>query len=119
KAAAKANPDAMLEMPVEAEVPTDIEATEAVPVDVDTPVADADAQELVETEDADELRELAALDGSDVPAQLADDVDEAHADEAIADEIAEVQDAAAKLPDDDAPAITLIPPPPADPVFSH
>ena len=26
---------------------------------------------------------------------------------------------AAKLPDDDAPSITLIPPPPADPVFSH
>ena len=103
KAAAKANPDAALEMPVEAEVPAE----------------DAIEAELVETEDADELRELAALDGTDVPAQLADDVDEAHADEQLADDIAEAQDAAARLPDDDAPAITLIPPPPADPVFSH
>jgi len=77
KAAAKANPDAALEMPVEP----------------DAPVEDAIDAELVETEDAEELRELAALDGSDVPAQLADDVD--------------------------APAIALIPPPPADPVFSH
>ena len=102
KAAAKANPDAALEMPVEAEAPAE----------------DAIDAELVETEDADELRELAALDGSDVPAQLADDVDEAHADEQLADEVAEVQEAA-KLPDDDAPAIALIPPPPADPVFSH
>ena len=107
KAAAKANPDAALEMPIEPEAPTE------------TAVEDAIDAELVETEDAQELRELAALDGSDVPAQLADDVDEAHADEALADDIAEVQDAAAKLPDDDAPAITLIPPPPADPVFSH
>jgi len=119
KAAAKANPNAALEMPVEAEVPTDVEAAEAVPVDVDTPVADADARELVPTEDADELRELAALDGSDIPAQFAQDVDEAHADDALADEGAELAEAAAKLPDDDAPAITLIPPPPADPVFSH
>ena len=103
KAAAKANPDAALEMPVEAEVPAE----------------DAIDAELVETEDADELRELAALDGSDVPAQLADDVDEAHADDVLADETAEVQDAATKLPDDDAPSIVLIPPPPADPVFSH
>ena len=102
KAAAKANPDAALEMPVEP----------------DAPVEDAIEAELVETEDAEELRELAALDGSDVPAQLADDVDEAHADEQLADEVAEVQEAA-KLPDDDAPAIALIPPPPADPVFSH
>ena len=102
KAAAKANPDAALEMPVEAEVPAE----------------DALDAELVETEDADELRELAALDGSDVPAQLADDVDEAHADEQLADDVAEVQEAA-RLPDDDAPAIALIPPPPADPVFSH
>ena len=102
KAAAKANPDAALEMPVEAE----------------TPAEDAIDAELVETEDADELRELAALDGSDVPAQLADDVDEAHADEQLADDVAEVQEAA-RLPDDDAPAIALIPPPPADPVFSH
>src|SRR5450759_1745885 len=54
KAAAKANPHAALELPVEPEAPS---------------------EELVETEDADELRELAALDGSDVPAQLADDVD--------------------------------------------
>ena len=119
KAAAKANPDAELELPVEAEVPTDVAAAEAVPVDVDTPVADAEAHELVETEDADELRELAALDGSDVPAQLAEDVDEAHADEQLAEDSAELAEAAAKLPDDDAPAITLIPPPPADPVFSH
>jgi len=103
KAAAKANPDAALEMPVEP----------------DAPVEDAIDAELVETEDAEELRELAALDGSDVPAQLADDVDEAHADEQLADEVAEVQEAAAQLPDDDAPAIALIPPPPADPVFSH
>ena len=102
KAAAKANPDAALEMPVEAEVPAE----------------DALDAELVETEDADELRELAALDGSDVPAQLADDVDEAHADEQLADDVAEVQEAA-RLPDDDAPAIALIPPPPADPVFSR
>ena len=119
KAAAKANPDAELEMPVEAEVPADVVAAEAVPVDVDTPVADADALELVQTEDADELRELAALDGSDVPAQLAEDVDEAHADEQLADDSAELAEAAAKLPDDDAPAITLIPPPAPDPVFSH
>ena len=97
KAAAKANASAELEMPVE----------------------DAIDAELVEAEDADELRELAALDGSDVPAQLADDVDEAHADDALADETADVQEAAARLPDDDAPAIALIPPPPADPVFSH
>ena len=103
KAAAKANPDAALEMPVDAEVPAE----------------DAIDAELVETEDADELRELAALDGSDVPAQMADDVDEAHADEQLADDVAEAQDAAARLPDDDAPAIALIPPPPADPVFSH
>jgi len=119
KSAARANPDATLEMPVEDEVPADVEQAEAVPVDVDTPAPDPEEQELVETEDADELRELAALDGSDVPAQLADDVDEAHADDALADETAEVQEAAAKLPDDDAPAIALIPPPPADPVFSH
>ena len=103
KAAARANANAALEMPVEA----------------DAPAEDANDAELVETEDADELRELAALDGSDVPAQLADDVDEAHADEVLADETAEVQDAAARLPDDDAPSIVLIPPPPADPVFSH
>jgi len=119
KAAAKANPDAELEMPVEAEVPTDVAAAEAVPVDADTPVADADARELVQTEDADELRELAALDGSDVPAQLAEDVDEAHADEQLAEDSAELAEAAAKLPDDDAPSIVLIPPPAPDPVFSH
>ena len=113
KAAAKANPNAELEMPV------DIQAAEAVLVDADTPSPDGDAQELVETEDADELRELAALDGSDVPAQLAEDVDEAHADESLAEQGAELAEASAKLPDDDAPAITLIPPPPADPVFSH
>ena len=101
KAAAKANPDATLEMPVEAEAPQD----------------GVDDGELVETDDADELRELAALDGSDVPAQLADDVAEAHADEQLADETAAL--AEAKLPDDDAPSIVLIPPPPADPVFSH
>ncbi len=101
KAAAKANPDAALEMPVEAQ----------------TPVEDPIDAELVETEDADELRELAALDGSDVPAQLADDVDEAHADEELADQAAAL--AEAKLPDDDAPSIALIPPPPAEPVFSH
>jgi UDP-N-acetylmuramoylalanine--D-glutamate ligase len=105
KAAAKANPDAALEMPVEPES--------------DARIEDAIDVELVETEDADELRELAALDGSDVPAQLADDVDEAHADDVLADETAEVQDAATKLPDDDAPSIVLIPPPPAEPVFSH
>jgi len=98
KAAAKANPDAALEMPVE-------------------PEAEAPSEELVEAEDADELRELAALDGSDVPAQLADDVDEAHADQVLADEAVAL--AEAKLPDDDAPSIVLIPPPPADPVFSH
>ena len=103
KAAAKADPDAALEMPVEPEAAAD----------------GAIDAELVGTEDADELRELAALDGSDVPAQLADDVDEAHADEQLADAVAQVQDAAASLPDDDAPAIALIPPPPADPVFSH
>jgi UDP-N-acetylmuramoylalanine--D-glutamate ligase len=106
KAAAKANPDASLEMPVEPADPADV------------PPEDALDADLVETEDADELRELAALDGSDVPAQLADDVDEQHADEQIADEVAEVQEAA-RLTDDDAPAIALIPPPPADPVFSH
>ena len=101
KAAAKANPDAALEMPVEAEAPAE----------------DAIDAELVEAEDSEELRELAALDGSDVPAQLADDVDEAHADEELAAEGAAL--AEAKLPDDDAPSIVLIPPPPADPVFSH
>ena len=114
KAAAKANANAALEMPVEA----DVEAAQAEPVDV-APDADAIEQELVPTEDADELRELAALDGSDVPAQLADDVDEEHADEVLADEGAELAEASAKLPDDDAPSIVLIPPPPADPVFSH
>jgi UDP-N-acetylmuramoylalanine--D-glutamate ligase len=97
KAAAKANPDAALEMPVEAEPA----ATDELLIDVQ--------------DDADELRELAALDGSDVPAQLADDVEEAHAD----DELAVDAEAGAKLPDDDAPSIVLIPPPPADPVFSH
>jgi UDP-N-acetylmuramoylalanine--D-glutamate ligase len=107
KAAAKANPDAALEMPVEPEP------------EPEAPIEDAIDAELVETEDADELRELAALDGSDVPAQLADDVDEAHADDVLADETAEVQEAAARLPDDDAPSIVLVPPPPADPVFSH
>ena len=105
KAAAKANPDASLEMPVEPADPDDVPPEDAI---------DAD---LVETEDADELRELAALDGSDVPAQLADDVDEQHADEELAEQAAAL--AEAKLPDDDAPAIALIPPPPADPVFSH
>jgi UDP-N-acetylmuramoylalanine--D-glutamate ligase len=97
KAAAKASPDAALEMPVEAEPA----ATDELLIDVQ--------------DDADELRELAALDGSDVPAQLADDVEEAHAD----DELAVDAEAGAKLPDDDAPSIVLIPPPPADPVFSH
>jgi UDP-N-acetylmuramoylalanine--D-glutamate ligase len=97
KAAAKANPDAALEMPVDAEPA----ATDELLIDVQ--------------DDADELRELAALDGSDVPAQLADDVEEAHAD----DELAVDAEAGAKLPDDDAPSIVLIPPPPADPVFSH
>jgi len=101
KAAAKANPDATLEMPVEADAPS--------PDTIDA--------ELVETDDADELRELAALDGSDVPAQLGDDVAEAHADEQLADDTAAL--AEARLPDDDAPSIVLIPPPPADPVFSH
>ena len=95
KAAAKANPDAALEMPVEAEPA----ATDELLIDVQ--------------DDADELRELAALDGSDVPAQLADDVEEAHADDEPD------ADASARLPDDDAPSIVLIPPPPADPVFSH
>jgi UDP-N-acetylmuramoylalanine--D-glutamate ligase len=101
KAAAKANPNAALEMPVDAEAPAE----------------DAIDAELVEAEDSEELRELAALDGSDVPAQLADDLDEAHADEELADEAVAL--AEAKLPDDDAPSIVLIPPPPADPVFSH
>ena len=105
KAAAKANPSAALELPVEPEAEASTE--------------DSLDAELVETEDADELRELAALDGSDVPAQLADDVDEAHADEVLADETADAQEAAARLPDDDAPSIVLIPPPPAEPVFSH
>ena len=103
KAAAKANPDAALELPVEPDAPA--------------PAEDANDAELVETEDADELRELAALDGSDVPAQLADDVDEAHADQVLADEAVAL--AEAKLPDDDAPSIVLIPPPAPDPVFSH
>jgi UDP-N-acetylmuramoylalanine--D-glutamate ligase len=98
KAAAKADPNAALALPVDA-APDAIEA------------------EVVETEDADELRELAALDGSDVPAQLADDVEEAHADDALAAEGAAL--AQARLADDDAPPIALIPPPPADPVFSH
>jgi UDP-N-acetylmuramoylalanine--D-glutamate ligase len=106
KAAAKAHPDAVLEMPVE--------------VDADTP-PDPDADEIAGEMlvDADELRELAALDGSDVPAQLGDDVAEEHADEELADEIEEAQEALARVPDDDAPSIVLIPPPPADPVFSH
>ena len=104
KAAARANPSAALELPVEPEA--------------EPPVEDALDVELGESEDADELRELAALDGSDVPAQLADDIDEAHADEVLADETAQAQEAA-RLPDDDAPSIVLIPPPPADPVFSH
>jgi UDP-N-acetylmuramoylalanine--D-glutamate ligase len=98
KAAAKADPNAALALPVDT-APDAIEA------------------ELVETEDADELRELAALDGSDVPAQLADDVEEARADDALAAEGAAL--AQARLADDDAPPIALIPPPPADPVFSH
>ena len=92
KAAAKANVNAPLDMPVETEAPRD---------------------------DADELRELAALDGSDVPAQLADDVDEEHADEALAADGAALAESSASLADDDAPSIVLIAPPPADPVFSH
>ncbi len=107
KAAAKANPHAELEMPVEA-------PAEEVSQDPD---ADSISDEMLV--DSDELRELAALDGSDVPAQLADDIAEEHADEALADEIEEVQEASANLPDDDAPSIVLIPPPPVDPVFSH
>jgi UDP-N-acetylmuramoylalanine--D-glutamate ligase len=107
KAAAKANVNAALEMPVE---------PEAAPQS-DAPADDAIDAELVEAEDSEELRELAALDGSDVPAQLAGDVEEAHADEELAAEGAAL--AEAKLPDDDAPSIVLIPPPPADPVFSH
>jgi len=118
KAAAKANPDASLEMPVEPETPVDVEAAEGELVDV-SPDPDAIEQELLPTDDADELRELAALDGTDVPAQLADDVDEAHADDVLAAEGVELAEAAAKLPDDDAPAIALIPPPAPDPVFSH
>ncbi len=100
KAAAKANPDAALEMPVEP-----------------APADDAGAAAPVETEDADELRELAALDGSDVPAQLADDVEEAHADDELAAETAALVEA--RLADDDTPSVVLIPPPPAAPVFSH
>jgi UDP-N-acetylmuramoylalanine--D-glutamate ligase len=111
KAAAKANPDAALEMPVEPETSDDADAA------ADAPPEDAIDAELVETEDADELRELAALDGSDIPAQLADDVDEAHVDADLADQAAAL--AEAKLPDDDAPSIVLIPPPAPDPVFSH
>jgi UDP-N-acetylmuramoylalanine--D-glutamate ligase len=112
KAAAKANPHAELAMPVEAE---------AVDSDPSEDPPDSDAETIADEMlvDADELRELAALDGSDVPAQLADDVAEEHADEALADETAQAQDEHAKLPDDDAPSIVLIPPPPADPVFSH
>ena len=107
KAAARANANAALEMPVEPEPAPDAD------------LADEDAidAELVEADDAEELRELAALDGSDIPAQLADDVEEAHADEELAAEGAAL--AESKLPDDDAPSIVLIPPPPADPVFSH
>jgi len=122
KAAAKSNPDAALELPVEpddaASPAQDDAAGEAVDGNpLETPTEDAVDAELVEGEDADELRELAALDGSDVPAQLADDVDEAHADQVLADEAAAL--AEAKLPDDDAPTIVLIPPPAPDPVFSH
>jgi len=107
KAAAKANANAALEMPVEPEATPDADVVGEEAVDA----------ELVEADDAEELRELAALDGSDIPAQLADDVEEAHADEELAAEGAAL--AESKLPDDDAPSIVLIPPPPADPVFSH
>ncbi|MBW8756719.1 MAG: UDP-N-acetylmuramoyl-L-alanine--D-glutamate ligase [Burkholderiales bacterium] len=116
KAAAKANPDAALELPVEPDLP-DEAAEGAAEAAAGAPPDDAVDAELVEGEDADELRELAALDGSDVPAQLADDVDEAHADQVLADEAEAL--AEAKLPDDDAPSIVLIPPPAPDPVFSH
>jgi UDP-N-acetylmuramoylalanine--D-glutamate ligase len=111
KAAAKANPDAALEMPVEPEPAAADETLAEAQADADA--ADSDDATIV---DADELRELAALDGSDVPAQLADDLEEAHADDELAAETAEV---AARMPDDDAPSIVLIPPPPADPVFSQ
>lgn len=90
----------MLEMPVEPDSADGVEAADP-----------------VETEDADELRELAALDGSDVPAQLADDVEEAHADDELVAEAAAL--AEARLADDDTPSVVLIPPPPAAPVFSH
>ena len=118
KAAAKANPNAELAMPLEAEAGVEAQAVDGDASD-DPPDADAGtiADEMLV--DADELRELAALDGSDVPAQLADDVAEEHADEALADETAQAQEAAATLPDDDAPSIVLIPPPPVAPVFSH
>ena len=116
KAAAKANPDAALEMPIEPETPEEADAASA-DATGDASPEDAIDAELVETEDADELRELAALDGSDIPAQLADDVDEAHVDADLADQAAAL--AEAKLPDDDAPSIVLIPPPAPDPVFSH
>jgi UDP-N-acetylmuramoylalanine--D-glutamate ligase len=104
KAAAKASASLPLD---EAEAEVEVEAQ-----------ADADAIGLEDTvlTDADELRELAALDGADVPAQLADDVDEAHADEQFADAVEAV---ATRPPDDDAPSIVLIAPPPPEPVFSH
>jgi UDP-N-acetylmuramoylalanine--D-glutamate ligase len=111
KAAAKANPDAALEMPVEPEPAAADETLAEAQADADA--AESDDATIV---DADELRELAALDGSDVPAQLADDLEEAHADDELAAETAEV---AARMPDDDAPSIVLIPPPPTDPVFSQ
>jgi UDP-N-acetylmuramoylalanine--D-glutamate ligase len=65
--------------------------------------ADAEAAELDDEQvvDADGLRDLEAIDG-EAPAD----------DEVVAEPVA-------ALPDDDAPAIALVPPPPPDPVFSH
>jgi len=65
---------------------------------------------------------IAVADADGEPETVADEsvpADGAAAD-AAGDEAAEpAVDAGAKLPDDDAPAITLVPPPPPEPVFSH
>jgi UDP-N-acetylmuramoylalanine--D-glutamate ligase len=112
KVAAKANASAPLD--AEPGLPLEETALEAPSVDetlVDAQV-DADAAELDDEliVGVDELRELAALDGAELPTDAAEDDFE--------DEVA-VEVEAAKLPDDDAPSIVLIAPPPPAPVFSH
>ena len=96
--------DARVEAPVEAPAPAMPESVidEAA---TDAALAEQDDELVV---DADELRELAALDG-----------DEGGEGGEGADLDGPEEPAPAPLPDDEAPAAALVPPPLADPVFSR